>query len=47
MRAFNSDSYKNEKWLYDTPGVIFREQVKTNTLILILILIYLFSMLDD
>ncbi len=43
MRAFNSDSYKNEKWLYDTPGVIFREQVKTNTLILI----YLFSMLDD
>jgi hypothetical protein len=28
MRAFNPDSYKNEKWLYDTPGVILPEQVK-------------------
>ena len=29
MRAFNPDSYKREKWLYDTPGVILPEQVKT------------------
>ena len=28
MRAFNPDSYKKEKWLYDTPGVILSEQVK-------------------
>jgi hypothetical protein len=28
MRAFNPDSYKKEKWLYDTPGVILPEQVK-------------------
>ncbi|UJR29207.1 hypothetical protein I4U23_010421 [Adineta vaga] len=27
MRAFNPDSYKKEKWLYDTPGVILSEQV--------------------
>ncbi|CAF0711988.1 unnamed protein product [Adineta steineri] len=27
MRAFNPDSYKNEKWLYDTPGVILPEQM--------------------
>ncbi|CAM4767546.1 unnamed protein product [Rotaria magnacalcarata] len=27
MRAFNPDSYKNEKWLYDTPGVILSEQM--------------------
>jgi len=29
MRAFNPESYKREKWLYDTPGVILPEQVKT------------------
>jgi ribosome biogenesis GTPase A len=28
MRAFSPDSYKKEKWLYDTPGVILPEQVK-------------------
>ena len=27
MRAFDPASYKNEKWLYDTPGVILPEQV--------------------
>jgi hypothetical protein len=32
MRAFNSDSYKKEKWLYDTPGVILSEQVKEKCL---------------
>ena len=34
MRAFNPDSYKNEKWLYDTPGVILPEQVKIKILFL-------------
>jgi ribosome biogenesis GTPase A len=34
MRAFNPDSYKKEKWLYDTPGVILPEQVKTKILFL-------------
>ncbi len=29
MRAFNPDSYKREKWLYDTPGVILSEQVRS------------------
>ena len=27
MRAFNPLSYRKEKWLYDTPGVILPEQV--------------------
>ncbi|CAF1108126.1 unnamed protein product [Adineta ricciae] len=27
MRAFTPESYKNEKWLYDTPGVILSEQI--------------------
>ncbi len=36
MPAFNPDWYKNEKWLFDTPGVILLEQVK----IIINILIY-------
>ncbi|CAF0924176.1 unnamed protein product [Rotaria sordida] len=27
MRAFNPGSYKNEKWLFDTPGVILPEQM--------------------
>jgi ribosome biogenesis GTPase A len=35
MRAFNPDSYKKEKWLYDTPGVILSEQVKKKEFILI------------
>jgi hypothetical protein len=33
MRAFNPDSYKKEKWLYDTPGVTLSEQVKRNIII--------------
>ena len=28
MRAFDPHSYKKEKWLYDTPGVILPEQVR-------------------
>ena len=27
MRAFSPESYKKEKWVYDTPGVILPEQV--------------------
>ncbi|CAF1012282.1 unnamed protein product [Rotaria sordida] len=27
MRAFNPGSYRNEKWLFDTPGVILPEQM--------------------
>jgi hypothetical protein len=34
MRSFNPESYKKEKWLYDTPGVILPEQVRTNISIL-------------
>jgi hypothetical protein len=34
MRSFNPDSYKKEKWLYDTPGVILPEQVKIKILYL-------------
>lgn len=30
MRAFTPETYKKEKWLYDTPGVILSEQVMSN-----------------
>ena len=47
MRAFNPDSYKNEKWLFDTPGVILPEQVKERIYVEFCFIIYLFFVEDD
>jgi hypothetical protein len=40
MRAFNPDSYKKEKWLYDTPEVVLSEQVRNKKIYFYQILIF-------
>lgn len=47
MRAFNPESYKREKWLYDTPGVILPEQVGPRSMFIRSQLIsFFFSVVD-